>query len=344
MQYEIEHQAVLPASLDADDKPAARFVRWTGGIAIAVLAAVMPQAYSHDKTPGVSETITDNAGTRMPYGIPLWVDVKNCNSDWDAIRYQPIPPTIGPAAHSWCTPALGVRIGGDVLPVGRYRIQFGRHFHLWDAYYNRDFEYMTKFSPDQIVQSKEFEVYRDRLCRDFTTTARYTALKLNAVKVGSATIPFDQINLFNNSAAAYFQLKGNWCYFAGPKYDEVDKYRNLRLATSITGNGIGSLLFKIRPAGIGQVIYERYGTTASRYRIAQTRAIVSIYSPVEATVTFQPTAAGGPGATVTIPAGKELDIYTLNTDTLLTGSGSGSCAGTNFGPCTVDVAEPTRYY
>jgi hypothetical protein len=344
MHNEAEYSVVRSTVTQANDGRASKVFRWMGGISIALTAVVIPQVFGHDATPGVSETITDNAGTRIPYGIPVWFEVKNCSGVKDRIKIEPISPNNVAGSSAACDEKLGVRIGGAPLPVGRYRMALGSHSHVWDPYYNLDREQYSQFTPGQIIQSREFEVYRDRLCRSFTTTARYTALKLNAVKVGNVTIPFDQINLFNNSAAAYFQLKGNWCYFAGPNYDAVDKYRELRLSASITGNGIGSLLFKIRPVGIGQIINERYGTTASRYRIAETRAIVSIYSPVEATVTFQPTAAGGPGATVTIPADKELDIYTLKTDTLLTGSGNGSCVGTNSGPCTVDLAEPTRYY
>ncbi len=329
----------------------------TGLAGLAMLVAALPGAKAHDESPG-DTAFTTQHGVRIPYGLQTQIYVKNCEHYYDTMGFhrQGDPKIFQyywkncagkdqnnnfnmtqtmdlfhPAATAWPEP-------------GKYEMVLWRHKHNaagLAAYYG----YSEPSASNVPIKKLAIEIYRDRLCRDFTTTARYVPLYLNSVTYGAVLLPQTLLTQFNNNPLAYFQLKGNWCYYGGTNYDQVVKYQNLRLETAITGGGLSGLVFKIRPGTIGSVITEPYGGTATRYKITGTTAIVSVFSPVEATLSYTPPAGvNGPSGTVTVPANTTVDLYTLRTDTLLSGQGNGSCAGTRVGPCEFTVQLPTRFF
>lgn len=286
-----------------------------------------------------AQSITISPTTRIPVWVPFDV-ISTC------------PPGYDPANHTQFRPRMIIFKASD--PTAHqyryYQESCGLKSHIsiaipgaWEArMVGVDSQGNTNYN---IVYTKTpFEILPiAKSCRDFTTTARYISFKLEGLRIGPKIFTQPELETFNGGAVAYQQLKGNWCYYDGPALNRVNKYRNLRLETAITGSGIGGLVFKIRPGMTGQIFTENYGTgvgdnAANQYRIAGTTSIVSAYSPVEAEIKIKDLGV------VKIPAGTTVDLYTLKTDTALTGSGNGSCAGTAYGPCTVELGTPVPFY
>jgi hypothetical protein len=174
-------------------------------------------------------------------------------------------------------------------------------------------------------------------CRNFTTTIRYTMVTLQDLKTAGISIPQELIQFLSTRVSvpnAYAQVKGNWCFGGGVSLNQVRSYNIRPIETSMTGSGLAGLTGAIRPISTGAVYVENYGNGATRYRIAQSKATISLTNPVEVELTVL-------GSKIKIPPGTR-DIHTLRADTLLTGEGNASCAGTANGPCTVELGPIAR--
>ncbi|MEM8532515.1 MAG: hypothetical protein AAGF95_16850 [Chloroflexota bacterium] len=165
-------------------------------------------------------------------------------------------------------------------------------------------------------------------CKGFTNTMTYGQITVRQIMDAGIPIPdaaknfLDQIVI--TEPVAYAQLKGSWCF----DNMRVTSYDVRPLEAYPTGYGTG-LFFKVTPVATGAVYWEEYGNGATRYRIAQSRADVYLNNPAEITLKIPATDIG-----IKIPPGQYL-MYTMRTDTLLTGFGNATCAGTNFAPCNV---------
>jgi hypothetical protein len=173
-------------------------------------------------------------------------------------------------------------------------------------------------------------------CRIFTSSAAYIPANIgtdlpNFVPAEIAA----QIQSALQGSVAYMQLKGTWCFRGGIASNRVITYKGRGLQTTLSGGGALGFLFKMKPVTTGSLSVEDYGSgtgsyQASRYRISQTKAAVYIYAPVDLTLPVP-----GTDQVFKVAAGTEWKVYDLVMDTLLTGEGNASCAGTQFGPCTI---------
>jgi hypothetical protein len=181
-----------------------------------------------------------------------------------------------------------------------------------------------------------------RGCRDVTSQATYTPGNL-AVTLPS-WLPLalrQQIANSMRSGGAYMQLKGNWCFNDGPNKNRVISRSIQPLQAAITGNGFNGLFFKIKPVATGAVSLIPTSNVGdvnkhTNYRISQSKAEVYLYAPFALSLPVP----GTSGQVVNIPAGTQWKVYDLVLDTVLSGQGNASCAGTQYGPCKIHYLGP----
>lgn len=234
-----------------------------------------------------------------------------------------------PSARAWCS-AGSVVLHANYSP-GKYEVRLLGNDDDGNWY-------------DDVYAKMPFTVLPATACRNFTSQATYTPGNLATTLPSWLPLALRrQIATSMKSGGAYMQLKGNWCFGYGLNANRVNGYTTRPLQAAVTGNGLNALLFKIKPKKAGQVILENLNPNVtpflargSNYRISATTAEVYLYAPVAVSLPIP----GTNGKVVDIPAGTEWKVYDLIMDTVLTGTGSAYCAGTQFGPCKIHYLGP----